>query len=429
MHPSPCPLPQGERGKSGKGRDESWERGERMTPEFWHGKRVFLTGHTGFKGAWLSLWLARLGARVAGYALVPPSSPSLFELGRVHEQVEHEIGDVTDLAALTASLRRSRAEIVIHMAAQALVRDSYVDPVRTYASNVMGTVNLLEAVRQVGGVRAVLIVTSDKCYENPSYDSAANSSSRRDEAPDLGPGRGPDQEPGHAFKESDPMGGFDPYSSSKGAAELVVASYRNSFFHPARYKDHGVALASARAGNVIGGGDWAKDRLIPDIVRALLRREPPLIRSPRAVRPWQHVLEPLSGYLTLCEALSETGAAAAEGWNFGPVASDARPVAWIADRMVAMWGEGASWTLDNNPHPHEAPLLYLDTEKARTRLGYRPRWSLDHGLAATVAWAKAYRDGEDVRAVTLEQITAFVGAGEQAAMSQPESARSAHVGG
>ncbi len=353
-----------------------------MTPDFWNGKRVFLTGHTGFKGSWLSLWLARMGAQVTGFALAPPSKPSLFEMARVAEQITHEIGDITGLAALSAALRRAQPEIVIHMAAQALVRDSYVDPVGTYAANVMGTVHLLEAVRQVSGVRAVVIVTSDKCYQN------------------LGDTTG--------FREDDPMGGYDPYSSSKGAAELVATSYRSSFFNADRYRDHGVAVASVRAGNVIGGGDWAKDRLIPDIIRALLNGEAPLIRSPHAVRPWQHVLEPLAGYLTVAERLVSDGPAIAEGWNFGPAPSDAQPVSWIADRMVALWGDGARWTLDNLVHPHEAALLYLDTEKAEQRLGYRPRWNLDRGLRATVDWAKAYRDGADMRTTTMTQIDAFI---------------------
>jgi CDP-glucose 4,6-dehydratase len=253
-------------------------------------------------------------------------------------------------------------------------------------------------------VRGVLIVTSDKCYRNTLTETTV----------------------ARGLREDDPMGGFDPYSSSKGAAELATESYRNSFFHPDRYREHGTAVASARAGNVIGGGDWAKDRLIPDIVRALLAGEAPLIRNPRAVRPWQHVLEPLAGYLTLCEALVEQGPAVAEGWNFGPAPSDAQPVSWVADRMVELWGSGARWTLDNLSHPHEAALLYLDTTKARERVHYRPRWSLAQGLAATVAWAKAYSHQADPRATTLEQIETFMAADPTQATIEP--VRSAHVG-
>ncbi|GGF27435.1 CDP-glucose 4,6-dehydratase [Aliidongia dinghuensis] len=355
-----------------------------MTPSaaFWRGRRVFLTGHTGFKGAWLSLWLARLGAEVHGYALEPPTQPSLFALAGVAEVLtSHRIADIRDLDRLKAAVAAARPDIVIHMAAQPLVRESYVDPVGTYATNVMGTVNLFEGVRSVDSVRAVVIVTTDKCYENRGWT--------------------------WGYREIDPLGGYDPYSNSKACSELVTAAYRSSFFNPAAYDQHGVAIGSGRAGNVIGGGDWAKDRLIPDLVQAFALGNTPLIRSPHAVRPWQHVMEPLSGYLLLCQKLYEDGTAGGEGWNFGPRQEDARPVSWIADRLAALWGENAAWQLDAAPQPHEASYLYLDTAKAGARLGYQPRWRLDDALTTIVDWYRAHRDGADIRAVTLGQIAQF----------------------
>lgn len=349
-------------------------------PSFWRGKRVFLTGHTGFKGAWLALWLEDMGAEVTGYALAPPTDPSLFDMARVKDGLRHIEADVRDAATLTAAVREARPEVVLHMAAQSLVRASYDDPVGTYAVNVMGTVNLLEAVRGTGGVRAVVCVTSDKCYENRERDIA--------------------------YREDDAMGGYDPYSSSKGCAELVAAAWRRSFFHPGNIAAHGVALASARAGNVIGGGDWAKDRLVPDLMRAFAAGDKPSIRFPGAIRPWQHVLEPLTGYLMLAERLYGADAAAAEGWNFGPAETDARPVAWIADRASALWGEGAGWDLTGEPQPHEAHYLKLDCAKARARLGWRPVWALDEGLEHTVAWYRALKDGADMGDFTRGQIRA-----------------------
>lgn len=285
-----------------------------MLANFWEGKRVLLTGHTGFKGGWLSLWLQSLGANVTGYALLPPTQPSLYEVARVGDGMYSHIADIRDLDRLVAVMRETRPEIVIHMAAQPLVRYSYVNPVETYATNVMGTVNLLEAVRQVGGVRVVVNVTSDKCYENREWI--------------------------WGYREHDPMGGYDPYSSSKGCAELVAAAYRNSFFNPEAFGTHGVALASVRAGNVIGGGDWAEDRLIPDFMRAIMAGRAVVIRSPHAIRPWQHVLEPLSGYLLLAQHLWTDGPAFAEGWNFGPVDEDAKPVEWIVEQLTGLWGGG-----------------------------------------------------------------------------------------
>jgi CDP-glucose 4,6-dehydratase len=352
-----------------------------MTPSFWQGKRVFLTGHTGFKGSWLSLWLQQLGAQVTGYALAPPGGPSLFEAAAVAQGMDSLIGDIRDAPALREAMQAARPEIVIHMAAQALVRYSYAHPVETYATNVMGLVNFYEAVRATPGVRAVVNVTSDKCYENKEWP--------------------------WGYRENEPMGGYDPYSNSKACAELVTSGYRSSFFNPEKYEQHGVALASARAGNVIGGGDWAEDRLIPDMLRAIAAGRPVQIRSPHAIRPWQHVLEPLSGYLTLAEHLHQHGAAYAEGFNFGPHDSDARPVEWIISRLCASWGDGAAWQLDGAPQPHEATYLKLDCAKARARLGWQPRWPLAHTIDQIVAWHRAHAAGADMRALTLAQIAAY----------------------
>jgi CDP-glucose 4,6-dehydratase len=354
---------------------------------FWRGVRVFLTGQTGFKGAWLSLWLSDLGAHVTGFALPPPTTPSLFDLARVRDRIVHNEGDIRDLAALTEALRASRPDVVIHMAAQALVRASYDDPVATYATNVMGTVNLLEAARRVGGVRAVVCVTSDKCYEN--------------------------RESPRPYREDDAMGGFDPYSSSKGCSELVASAYRRSYFSGRE----NLAVATARAGNVIGGGDWARDRLVPDLLDGFVAGTRPLIRFPTAVRPWQHVLEPLSGYLRLAEALCEGDMGAREGWNFGPDEADARPVGWIADRLAELWGEGAAWDLTGEPQPHEAHYLRLDCAKARERLGWRPVWSLDEGLSRTVAWRRALKEGADMGQFSLGQIHARQSASADAALT------------
>lgn len=329
----------------------------------------------------MSLWLQSLGARVTGYALAPPTTPSLFEVAMVGAGMTSIIGDIRDLTNLRAVFVEHRPEIVIHMAAQALVRHSYIEPVETYSTNVMGTVNLLEAVRSTDSVKAVVNVTSDKCYENREWV--------------------------WGYRENEAMGGFDPYSNSKGCAELVTAAYRNSFFHPEKYQEHGVAIASGRAGNVIGGGDWAEDRLIPDIVRAITRGKPVNIRNPNAIRPWQHVLEPLSGYLMLAQKLHEEGPAYAEGWNFGPNDEDAKPVQWIVEKLTKAWGESASWVLDGGNHPHEAHYLKLDCSKAKVRLDWQPRWHLDQALAAIISWQQAYRDGGDMRDITIGQINAY----------------------
>lgn len=348
---------------------------------FWHDKKVFLTGHTGFKGSWLSLWLARLGARVTGYALAPPTDPSLFELARVGELVDSLVSDVRDAERLARTMKEVSPDIVIHMAAQPLVRDSYKIPAETYATNVMGTVHLLDAVRGCSSVKAVVNVTTDKCYENREWV--------------------------WGYRENEPMGGFDPYSNSKACSELVTSAYRSSFFNPARYAEHGVGLASARAGNVIGGGDWATDRLIPDCIRALLAGETVHIRNPHAVRPWQHVLEPLSGYLTLAQRLFESGTEYAEAWNFGPADADSRPVEWIVQRLYSQWGGGSTYKIDAGDHPHEAHYLKLDCSKARTRLGWRPRWDLEQALIYILEWVRAYSSGGDVRRCCLEQITSY----------------------
>lgn len=356
-----------------------------MTPDFWRGKRVFLTGHTGFKGSWLSLWLSELGAQIHGLALDPPTEPSLFDRARVRDRLDsHVIADVRDLDAVTRAMRAARPDILIHMAAQPLVRYSYEAPVETYAVNVMGTAHVLEAARGIDSLRSILCVTTDKCYENF----------------DLSRG----------YREEDPLGGHDPYSSSKAGSELVVSAWRRSFFEAA-----GVPVASGRAGNVIGGGDWAKDRLIVDLMNAFMKGEKPLIRAPKAVRPWQHVLEPLSGYLMLCQAMWDRQDGSASAFNFGPAADDAKPVEWIADRISRLWGDGASWMLDTNAnHPHEAHYLYLDTDKAQELLGYRPRWNLDAALEGIVAWYRGFATGQDALALTLNQIRHFEQTGRHA---------------
>ena len=353
-----------------------------MNPQFWRGKRVFLTGHTGFKGSWLSLWLQSLGAELTGYALNPPSNPSLFEIARVADGMNSIIGDIRDQANLQKAITEANPEIIIHMAAQPLVRYSYENPVETYATNVMGTVHLLEAVRNSKGVKAVVNVTTDKCYENKEWP--------------------------WGYRENEAMGGYDPYSNSKGCSELVTSAYRSSFFNPADYAKHGVALASARAGNVIGGGDWAQDRLIPDILAAFAQNQPVLIRSPYAIRPWQHVLEPLRGYLTLAEKLYTEGTSYAEGWNFGPNDIDAKPVEWIVKTLAEQWGNGASWTIDQAAHPHEATYLKLDISKARSQLNWQPALNLSQALQMIVDWYREYNNQKDMQNVVLRQIATYV---------------------
>jgi CDP-glucose 4,6-dehydratase len=348
---------------------------------FWNGRNVFVTGHTGFKGSWLSLWLDALGAHVTGYALEPPTTPSLFELARVDRVVRSVFADVRDYARLKDVVAECRPDVIIHMAAQSVVRRGYEDPVETYSSNVMGTVNLLEAVRQLKHRCVFVNVTSDKCYAN--------------------------QEWVWGYRENEPMGGRDPYSNSKGCAELVTTAFRESYFPPASIESHGVALASARAGNAIGGGDWTSDQLIPDLVRAFLAGRPCLIRNPLAIRPWQFVLEPLRGYLTLAERLTEDPSRFASGWNFGPAEVDAKPVSWIAERMVNLWGADAAWDLDPAAHPREANFLKLDTSKARAALNWSPVVPLGDALEWIVEWYRAFHAGSDLRAVTHSQIERY----------------------
>lgn len=352
-----------------------------MQAGFWQDRRVFLTGHTGFKGGWLSLWLQALGAKVYGYALAPETKPNLFEAAHVAEGMVSELGDIRDASRLARALKRAKPEIVVHMAAQPLVRSSYIYPAETYSTNVMGLVNLYEAVRKADSVCAVVNVTSDKCYENREWI--------------------------WGYREDDAMGGHDPYSSSKGCAELVTAAYRRSYFQPRGSGKRMVALASARSGNVLGGGDWSADRLVPDILKALSAGQPVNIRNPSSVRPWQHVLEPLSGYLLLAEHLVLDPDAHSEGWNFGPLASEACPVSAIADRLVTRWGNGASWRSVADGGPHEAGLLALDCTKAQRRLGWSPRWSVDKTVEKIVDWQRAFIAGTDMRKFTINQITEF----------------------
>ena len=351
---------------------------EQPNLEFWRGKRVLLTGHTGFKGSWLSLWLQSVGAALRGLSLTPPTEPALFNVARIAEGMDHYIADIRDYAAVKSAMGDFKPEIVIHMAAQPLVRLSYQQPIETYATNVMGTVHVLEAARHAGSVRAIINVTTDKCYENREWV--------------------------WGYREDEPMGGDDPYSSSKGCAELVSSAYRESFL-----KDAGIGMATVRAGNVIGGGDWAQDRLIPDVLRAFQDKRPVLIRNPYSIRPWQHVLEPLSGYLLLAERLCATGQTDSEGWNFGPFDQDARTVQWIVEYLCEDWSDDASWTLQPGEHPHEASFLKLDISKARQRLQWTPRWSLETALKRITEWHRAWLSGQDMRAFCLNQISLYRG--------------------
>jgi CDP-glucose 4,6-dehydratase len=352
-----------------------------ISEAFWRGKKVLITGHTGFKGSWLSLWLQGLGANVVGYALAPPTEPSLFEVAHIADGITSITGNVCGLEHLKAVVAERCPEIVIHMAAQPLVRYSYENPVETYSTNVMGTVNVLEAVRHAGSARVVVCITSDKCYENKEW---------------L-----------WGYRENEPMGGHDPYSSSKGCAELVISAYRESYFPADEYQRHGVALASTRAGNVIGGGDWAADRLVPDIMKAIIEDRPVIIRNPHAIRPWQHVLEPLYGYLCLAEKLWVCGPQFAQGWNFGPYDEDARPVSWVVERLTTMWSENARWELDAAQHPHEATYLKLDCSKARSLLGWSPKLNLSTALEWIVEWYRAYQQSQDMRHLSEAQIARY----------------------
>ena len=356
--------------------------GLEMKPKFWKEKRVLITGHTGFKGGWLALWLQNLGANVIGYSLQPPTNPNLFEIANVAEGMKSLAGDVRDLEHLKSCIIENKPEIIIHMAAQSLVRLSYDNPVETYSTNVMGTVHVLETVRYTDDVKVVIVVTSDKCYENKEWI--------------------------WGYRENEPLGGYDPYSNSKACSELATSAYRNSFFNPGNYFLHGVGVASARAGNVIGGGDWGTDRLIPDCVRSILKGERIVIRNPKAIRPWQHVLEPLSGYLLLAQKLYKDGPGYAEAWNFGPDESDAKPVEWIVKKICALWRGNASYEIDQGEHPHESSYLKLDCAKARSRLDWQPVWNLDSALDKIIEWTLAYQKGQDIREVCLKQIDEYM---------------------
>ena len=350
-----------------------------MMNDFWSGKRVFVTGHTGFKGTWLCHWLCELGAEVTGYSLTPPTQPSIFELSGLESRIHSIIGDIRDEDKITKAMADAKPEIVLHLAAQPLVLESYDDPIGTYMTNVIGTARVFEAIRKTGSVKSAVNVTTDKCYENKEWH--------------------------WGYREHEAMGGYDPYSSSKGCSEILTASYQRSFFN-----NEGINLASGRAGNVIGGGDWAEFRLVPDIVTALGKGETIIIRNPNSIRPWQHVLEPISGYLKLAERLfGDNGSDYVSGWNFGPHDSDARPVNWIADQLCDKWGEGASWRLDDPDAvpPHEAKYLKLDVSKARAELGWEPQLNLSTALDWIVEWHKTYESGEDVKGVTLSQIAQY----------------------
>ncbi len=357
---------------------ESMERlNGTVNPAFWKNKKVYLTGHTGFKGSWMSLWLQQMGAIVKGYSLVPCTEPSLFEVASVAVGMQSEIGDIRNLEAVTNSMVAFDPEILIHMAAQPLVRLSYVEPVETYSTNVMGTIHVLEAARKCTNLKSIVAITTDKCYENKEWP--------------------------WGYRENEPMGGHDPYSSSKGCCELLIASYRKSFFNTVTSP----SLASVRAGNVIGGGDWSDDRLIPDILKAFEKSEPVIVRNPLSTRPWQHVLEPISGYLVLAEALYNQGDVYAEGWNFGPKDEDCQSVEKILNTMIKTWGEGASWQLDTNNNPHEAGFLKLDCSKAGQLLKWQPKWHLEHTLTLIVQWHKAWLGKADMKKQCLKEIELY----------------------
>lgn len=349
---------------------------------FWKGKHVFLTGHTGFKGGWLSIWLASMGAMVTGYALAPSTTPNFYGATKVEGDLEKShIADIRDLDKLQKAIAQARPEIVIHMAAQPLVRYSYTNPVETYATNVMGTVHVLESIRSLDCVRAVVVVTTDKCYENKEW--------------------------AWGYRENEPMGGHDPYSNSKGCAELVTGAYRQSFFSPEKYYEHKLGIASARAGNVIGGGDWSEDRLIPDAIKAFEANQVLMVRNPLATRPWQHVLEPLSGYLVLAQALYKHGTKFDGGWNFGPHDDDARSVQEVINLLVKNWGSAASWVQDKSEQPHEAHSLKLDCSKARQYLNWVPKWSLEQAVEHITQWQQAFRQQGNMREISLKQIADY----------------------
>jgi CDP-glucose 4,6-dehydratase len=352
-----------------------------MAAEFWNGKRVLVTGHTGFKGSWLSLWLQMRGARLTGIALPPPTTPSLFEIAEVAKGMESIVGDIRNYDLLHRTVKTFNPEIVIHMAAQSVVTRSYEEPVYTFETNVMGTVHVLEAIRQAGKVRSVVIVTSDKCYENHEWQ--------------------------WGYREIDRLGGHEPYSLSKAAAEMAAAAYRNSYFQPSEYTRHGVAMATSRAGNVIGGGDWTPNQLVPDVMRAFADRRPVVLKKPYATRPWQFVLEPLNGYLALAEKQWVDGCLSASAFNFGPPSDRSQTVQWIVERLAERWGEGAGWTRETAPQPHEAGYLKLDSSLAQSVLGWQPKLGLETTLDWTAEWYRAYYQQDDMRALTMEHVRRF----------------------
>jgi CDP-glucose 4,6-dehydratase len=351
-----------------------------VNPDFWKGKKIFLTGHTGFKGGWLSFWLTSMGAEVTGYSLAPLTTPNLFEILGVEAFIsKSHIADIRSLDTLQQAIQNASPDIIIHMAAQPLVRYSYLHPVDTYATNVMGTVNVLESARNAETVRATLIITTDKCYENKEWS--------------------------WGYRENEPMGGYDPYSNSKGCAELITAAYRQSYFSDSSSRN---AIASARAGNVIGGGDWSEDRLVPDAIRAFEGGKPVMIRNPLATRPWQHVLEPLSGYLILSQALYNDGSQFASGWNFGPRDEDNRSVSEVIDMIISKWSGSARWEKEGSEQPHEANFLKLDCSKAQSQLGWMPKWNLENACQKIVEWQNSFYSKKNMQEATLAQINQYM---------------------
>ena len=353
-----------------------------MNSNFWKNKKVLLTGHTGFKGSWLSIWLKKLGVELVGFSKDIPTKPSLFEIAKVSEGMTSITGNIEDFTAIQKVLKENKPEIVIHMAAQSLVRKSYEEPINTFATNVMGTVNLLQAVKTTGSTLVLINITSDKCYENKGTEKA--------------------------FSENSPMGGYDPYSSSKGCAELVTSSFRDSFFNLKEFERHGCSLSSVRSGNVIGGGDWAKDRLIPDIMNSISKRIPTQIRNTRSIRPWQFVLEPLFGYLILAQRMWEEGKEFSEPWNFGPDETDCKSVKWILEKISKEWDDGFSWKEDTRDNPHEAEMLKLDCNKAKKRLGWKTKLDVNETIEWTVNWYKEYFKNSDMKEYTENQIDKFM---------------------
>jgi len=345
------------------------------------GRKVFITGHTGFKGSWICLLLHKLGADVYGYALDPPTNPSLFIEANVGEIITSTIGDIRDYKFLLQTIKEIQPEIIIHMAAQPLVMESYKNPRETYEINVMGTVNIFESARQVESVKVILNITTDKCYENKEWH--------------------------WGYRENEPMGGYDPYSSSKGCSELITGAFRNSYFNIDSFEKHGIVIASARAGNVIGGGDWAADRLIPDFIRSIIEGEQLKIRNPYSIRPWQHVLEPLSGYITLVAKMSDIGIKYSGAWNFGPDDRDAKNVEWITNKLCELWGNGISYEIDINPQPHEASYLKLDCSKANNELLWFPKWNIEKAIELIIEWNKAWLGKGDIRQVCIKQIEEY----------------------